>query len=117
MMEMNEHNISPLEIIRYKEAEATRRLAAARETTVTETKAIEQQARNLVRQAEIQGQREGEAQRQAGLDEAEREAESILVQAMAQAEALRNVSQVEVETVVAQALTIIIGVAWPAQEK
>jgi hypothetical protein len=51
------------------------------------------------------------------LDEAEREAESILVQAMAQAEALRNVSQVEVETVVAQALTIIIGVAWPAQEK
>jgi vacuolar-type H+-ATPase subunit H len=114
---MDEHTLSPLEIIRRKEAEVTRCLAAARETAVTEIKAVEQQARNLARQAETQGQREGEAQRQAVLDEAEREAESILAQAKAQAEALRNVSQVEVETVVAQAMTIIIGVAWPAQEK
>ena len=115
-MKIDEHTLSPLEIIRRKEAEVTRCLAAARETAVTEIKAVEQQARNL-RQAETRGQREGEAQRQAVLDEAEREAESILAQAKAQAEALRNVSQVEVETVVAQAMTIIIGVAWPAQEK
>jgi vacuolar-type H+-ATPase subunit H len=114
---MDEHTLSPLEIIRRKEAEVTRRLAAAQETAATEIKAIEQQARKLVCQAETQGQREGEAQRLAVLDEAEREAESIITQARAQAEALTNVSQVEVETVVAQAMTIIIGAAWSAQEK
>jgi vacuolar-type H+-ATPase subunit H len=94
----------------------TRRLAAARETAVSQIKAAENRAREIVRQAEGQGQREGEAQRRSALDEAEREAESILAQARGQAEALRNVSQAEVETAVAQAMTIIIGTNWPTQE-
>lgn len=108
---------SPLEIIRHMEAEMTRRLAAARETAVSKITVVEQQARELVRQAEAQGQREGEAQRQTVLDETEQEAESILAHAQAQAEVLRNVSQAQVETAVTQAVMIITGAARPDQEK
>lgn len=107
---------SPLEMIRHKEVEITRRLAAAQETAASKIKAAEQQAGEIIRQAEIRGQREGEAQRQSALDEAEREAEAILAQAQVRAEALQNVSQGDVETAVAQALSIIIGLDWPAQE-
>jgi vacuolar-type H+-ATPase subunit H len=116
MMMTNGHTASPLEVIRHKEAEMTRRLAAARETAVSQIKATEQQAREIVRQAEAQGQREGEAQRRSALGEADREAEAILAQARVRAEALQSVSQAEVETAVAQAMTIIIGADWPTQE-
>jgi vacuolar-type H+-ATPase subunit H len=117
MREMDGHTTSPLEIIRDTEGEVPRRMAVAQETAVSAIAATEQQAREIVRHAEARGQREGEAQRRSALNEAEREAESILALAQIQSKALRNVRQVEVETAVSQAMTMIIGTDWPAQEK
>ncbi|MCB9419513.1 MAG: hypothetical protein H6667_06905 [Ardenticatenaceae bacterium] len=107
---------SPLEIIRHKEAEVTRRLASERETAVSQIKSAEQQARELVRQAEEEGQREGAAQHQTVLNQAALEAEAILAQAEGRAQALRNVSPVQMETAVTQAMTIITGLR-PSEEE
>ena len=117
MRAIDEHTTSPLEIIRDKEGEVTRRMAAAQETAVSAIAATEQQAREIVRHAEARGQREGEALRQSSLNKAEREAESILTLAQVRSKALRNVRQAEVETAVSQAMTMIIGTDWPAQGK
>lgn len=116
MVELKGRSNYPLELIRQKEAEVTRNLAAVKEEAATRIAAAEQKAKEMVRQAEAQGKREGEAIRQSTLDETEREAWSILTAALTQAEALGNVSQKQIDLAVTRAITIIISVSWPAQE-
>ncbi len=98
-----------LEVIRRKEAEVKRRLAAEREAAEDVLAKAGQQARALLIAAEIEGRRTGEAQRQAAQAEAECEAQSIGAQARAEAELLLRVRQQHMDATVAHAFEIVIG--------
>jgi hydrogenase 3 maturation protease len=100
---------TPLEIIRAREAEVTRRLAAAREAAVADVAVAEGRARQLISQTQAEGQREGEAQRQRLLAEAELEAAAILAQAADEVARLQHISQTQMAAAVARALNIVIG--------
>ena len=98
-----------LQAIRRKEAEVKRRLAAERETVESRVASAERQARELLTAAEIEGQRVGEAQRQATLAEAEREAATVLTRARAEAELLQRVGEQRMPAAVARAVEIVLG--------
>jgi vacuolar-type H+-ATPase subunit H len=100
---------SLLDVIRRKEAEVTRCLAAASRAAEADIAAARQRAQELITQAEVEGEREGQRQRQMALDQAEREAETIIASARAEAETLRCINQAQMEEAVRRALEIIIG--------
>ncbi len=101
--------VSPLEAIRRHEAEIKRRLAAAREAADALLLETERQADEQVAAAEIDGQRVGEAQRQAVQAEAEREAEVIVARAHTEAVRLQRMGEQQMAEVVARAVAIVIG--------
>jgi vacuolar-type H+-ATPase subunit H len=98
-----------LEIIRRKEAEVKRRLAAEREAVEAALAEAERRARDLLTAAEVEGRRIGEAQRQATLAETERNAQAIVAQARAEAEMLQRAGEQHMAAAVARAFEIVIG--------
>ena len=98
-----------LEVVRRKEAEVKRRLAAEREAAEAVLASAEQHARERLIAAEGEGRRTGEAQRQAALTEAERGAQSIIARAHAEAEMLQRTGQQQLPALVARAVEIVIG--------
>jgi vacuolar-type H+-ATPase subunit H len=105
---------SPLEVIRRKEAEIKRRLAAQREAGEVVLAEAELRAREIFIAAEAEGRRVGEAQRQADQAEAEREAQSIVARAHAEAERLQRGGQLPIDAAVARAVAMMIGGAHEA---
>ncbi len=100
---------SPLEVIRRKEAEIKRRLAAQREAGEVALAEAEHRAREMLIAAEAEGRRAGETQRQAALAAAEGEAQSIIARALAEAERLQRVGQQPIAAAVARAVELVIG--------
>ena len=98
-----------LEAIRRKEAEVKRRLASQRDAAETLVAEAERRARERLSAAEIEGQRVGDAQRQAAQVEAEREAQVILARAWAEAETLQSAGEQRMAAAVARAVEIVIG--------
>ncbi len=98
-----------LEVIRRKEAEVKRRLAAEREAAEAVLASAEQCARELLTAAESEGRRIGETQRQAARAEGEREAQLIIARAQAEAELLQRAGQQLMAAAVARAMEIVIG--------
>ncbi len=98
-----------LEVIRRKEAEVKRRLAAEREASEAVLASAEQCAREILTAAQSEGRRIGEMQRQAAQAEAEREAQLILARAQAEAELLQRAGQQLLAAAVARAVEIVIG--------
>jgi vacuolar-type H+-ATPase subunit H len=110
---MTTHHPAPtslplLELIRRTEAEAKRRLASEREAAQAIIAEAERQARELVAAAEIEGQREGEAQRQVARVEIEREAAAIVAGARAEAETLQRTGEARLEAAIARAVKFIV---------
>ena len=97
-----------LEVIRRKEAEVKRGLAAEREAAQAAAAEAEERARKLVAAAETEGRREGEAQRQAAHSDVEREAADIVAQARAQAEILQQAGAEQLEAAIARAVKFIV---------
>jgi vacuolar-type H+-ATPase subunit H len=108
-MSLSTSSPSLLDHIRYKEAEVKRRLAAEREDAEARLAEARRRANELVIAAEAEGRRQGEAEYQAGLAEAEREAAEIVSQARAEADALRVAGQARLEAAVARAVQLIVG--------
>ncbi len=105
---------APLEVIRRKEAEIKRRLAAQREADEAVLAEAERRAREMLIAAEAEGRRTGEAQRQAAQAAAEGEAQSIVARAQAEAERLQRVGQQPIAAAVARAVELVIGSAHEA---
>jgi vacuolar-type H+-ATPase subunit H len=105
---------SPLEVIRRKEAEVKRRLAAQHEIGETTLAEAERRAREMLIAAETEGRRAGEAQRQAAHAAAESEAQSIVARAQAEAERFQRVGQQPIAAVVGRAIELVIGSAHEA---
>ena len=97
-----------LEVIRRKEAEVKRRLAAEREAAQAAQAEAERKARELVVAAEAEGRCQGEAQRQAARSEAEHEAAAIVVQASARAKLLQRGGEEHLEAAIARAVKLIV---------
>lgn len=100
---------SPLDQIRQAEAEVTRRVVAARKAADQALAAAHAQATDLKRQAIQAGQRDGQAQYQDIISQAEQEARVILAQARSQAQHLRQKGDLRMEDAVRQAVAIVIG--------
>lgn len=100
--------LPPLEIIRHREAEVKRRLAAEREAAQAALAEAERQAHELVAAAEAEGRCQGEAQRHAARAEAEREAAAIVAQAYARAERLQRSGEERLEAAVERAVKLIV---------
>ena len=111
-----EHSTPLLEVIRHKEAEVKRQLAAEHEAAGAALAQAERCARDLLSAAEIEGRRAGEAQRQTALDAAEREAQAILARARAEAEALQRTGAQRIAAAAARAVEIVIGGAYETQD-
>ncbi len=112
MMELSDSSFSPLDIIRNKEAEVTRRLAATREAVANEIAAARQRAQEQIARAEERGRSAGEAQRHSILDDVEKEAQAIITQADAEAEVLRHITYEQMEAAVKHALDIVLGESY-----
>jgi len=108
-MSHTEHPSLPLEVIRRKEAEVKRRLAAERETAEVARAEAGQHARELLAAAEIEGRQAGEAQRQAALIAVQREADEILAQARAEAERLQHAGERQKTSAIDHAIEVIVG--------
>lgn len=100
---------SLLEVIRRKEGEVKRQLAAEREAVELVLAEAERRARDLLIAAEMEGRRAGEAQRQAAQAETECEAQSIVARAQAEAEHLQRVGEQSIAAAIARAVEIVIG--------
>jgi vacuolar-type H+-ATPase subunit H len=98
-----------LEIIRRKEAEVKRRLAAEREAAQVALAEAERQAREMLTAAVTEGQRAGEIQRQAAHAEAECEAAAIIAQARAEAALLSQRGGEQLAAALARTLQFIVG--------
>ena len=109
MIEANRKATSLLDLIRNSEAEATRMVAAARESTAKEIAAAGERVQEQLAQAEEQGRSEGELQRQAALRKAEEEAQQLVAQAGVEAERLRSITPAQMAAAANYAVSVIIG--------
>lgn len=101
--------ISLLDIIRQEEEEATKRLAAAREAAAKEIALAKQNGKEIVIQAELEGQKEGHVLKQEIMEEVEHEVELIIDQAHVEAGAFEHVTKNQMEKAIAHAVAIVIG--------
>lgn len=110
MMEANRKSTALLDLIRNSEAEVTRMLAAARESTAREIAAARERVQEQIAQAEERGRCEGELERQAALCKAEEEAQQIVAQAGVEAERLRGITPSQMAAAANYAVNVVIGV-------
>jgi hypothetical protein len=98
-----------LATIRRKESEMAQRLLAAQKQATQEVAQARQAAQAMMAQAGRDGQRAGEAERQAMLTAIEQEAEAILVQAQVEADRWQEEGEKRRETAVIQLITLVCG--------
>jgi len=109
-------DLSPLDHIRQTEAEMTRAVAAARESTEKTLAGARNEAAELKRQAREAGLQEGQAHTKTIISQAEDEARVILVEANDQAKKLRQRAHQKMEQGVGHAINIILGLVREAEE-
>jgi vacuolar-type H+-ATPase subunit H len=102
-------DLSPLDRIRQAEAEATRRIAAAREAADQFVAQARSQAELVKRQAREAGQRQGKAKYQATISGAEEEARTIEVEAGKLAEDIRHKGKVRMDMAIGEAINFLLG--------
>ncbi|MEW6568960.1 MAG: hypothetical protein AB1449_12500 [Chloroflexota bacterium] len=113
--EQAEPQFSPLDQIRLAEAEATRKIAAARQAADLAVKEARMQADTLRRQACETGRVEGEVRRKEWIREAEAEAEAIQAAASGAAEELLTRGEVCLEAAVRHAVALVAGLELEQQ--
>ena len=101
--------LSPLDQVRLVEAEITRKVFAARESSERSAANARIQAALLKKQAEENGKREGQIRYKEMIAKAEEQAEVIIAQAQHEAEGLRENGHTLMEQAVNEALNIILG--------
>ncbi len=109
MSEANRKATALLDLIRSSEAEVTRMVAAARESTAKEIAAARERVQEQLSQAEERGRVEGELQRQTALQQADEEAHKIVSQAGVEAERLRGITPAQIAVAVDYAVKVVIG--------
>lgn len=102
-------DLSPLEQIQQVEAEVSRRIAAQREDAHRAELRAREQASVLLREAQAQGQCEGQAEYERQVAQATREAQALCEQARAQADHMRRTGDQCMESAVQLALAILTG--------
>jgi vacuolar-type H+-ATPase subunit H len=105
----SETELSPLDQIRYTEAEITRQIAAARETAEKMLAQERAQAARLKREAQEAGQKEGENRFKDMITETEGETRVLVMQAHQRAEELRQRGQQKMAKAIRHAVHIILG--------
>jgi len=103
------NGLSPLDQIRLVEAEITRKIIAARESSEHSAANARAQAALLKKQAEEDGKREGQIRYKETIAKAEEQAKMIIAQAQHEADDLRRKGQTRMEQAVNEALNIILG--------
>jgi vacuolar-type H+-ATPase subunit H len=101
--------LSPLDQIRLVEAEITRKIIAAHESSEHNAANARIQAALLKKQAEENGKREGQIRFKETIAKAEEQAEVIIAQAQHEADDLRENAQARMEQAVNEALNIVLG--------
>jgi len=103
------NGLSPLDQIRLAEAEITRKVVAARESSEHNAANARKQAVLLKKQADEKGKREGQIRYKETIAKAEEQAKVIIAQAQHEADNLRGNGQARMEQAVHEALNIILG--------
>jgi vacuolar-type H+-ATPase subunit H len=101
---------SPLDQIRLVEAEITRKIVTARESSEHSAANARAQSALLKKQAEEKGKREGQIRYKETIAKAEEQAKFIVAQANREADDLRQTGQLRMEQAVGEALNMILGV-------
>ena len=105
----NDSSTSSLEAVRREESQALLRLAAQRRDAEAKLAEAQKHVPEMLHEAEAQGRREGQAQRDALLAEIEHEVQAILDRANADAERLNQRGRLQMEAAVARVTAIVIG--------
>jgi vacuolar-type H+-ATPase subunit H len=106
--------LTPLDQIRRAEAEAARRIAAAKVSAEEAVRRAQQQAATIKRQAREGGRRAGQAQYQQTVALAKKEADVLVENAHGRAESLRRSAQLQMDAAVRLAIDVIIGLEGDA---
>jgi vacuolar-type H+-ATPase subunit H len=104
------NGLSPLDQIRLVEAETTRRIIAARESSEHCAAEARTRAASLKKQAKEKGERAGQIQYKEIIAKAEEQAEMTIAQAQHEADHLRRKGAARMERAVREALDIVLGV-------
>ncbi|MBI5943274.1 MAG: hypothetical protein HY864_02800 [Chloroflexi bacterium] len=104
------NGLSPLDQIRLAEAEITRKVIAARESSEHNATNARKQAALLKKQAEENGKRRGQKRFKEMISKAGEEANAILAQAQHEADDLSRKGRLCMEQAVNEALTIVLGI-------
>ena len=102
-------NLSPLDQIRFCEAEITRRIAAARQSAEESLAGARSEAASLKKQAKERGLQRGQSQCQEIISKAEENAKVTVVQARQRSEELSQRGRRRIEEAVRKAANIIVG--------
>jgi vacuolar-type H+-ATPase subunit H len=113
---VTQSELPPLELIRKAEAEATRRIAKARQIAEQSINRAKSQAELLRIQAREEGQRAGQARYQEIILKAEEEADAIIAIARKRAEYLRLSGELRMDGGVSYATNLILGQEKEAQK-
>jgi vacuolar-type H+-ATPase subunit H len=102
--------LSPLDQVRLVEAEITRKVVAARDTSEHKAADARAQAKLIKKEAAEKGARAGQIRYKETVAKAEEQAQVIIAQANREADDLRQTGQHRMEQAVSEALKIILGV-------
>lgn len=114
--QVNQSEPPPLDLIRKAEAEATRRIAEARQIAEQSVNKAKSQAELLRIQAREEGQRDGQARYQEIIVKAEEEADAIMASARKRAEELRLRGNLRMDAGVSYVTNLILGQEEEAYE-
>ena len=104
------NGLSPLDQIRMVEAEITRRIIAARESSERHIADARAQAALIKKQARETGERAGQIRYKEIIARAEEQAKVILAQAHHEADNLSRKGQSRMERAIEEALDVVLGV-------
>ncbi len=102
-------SLSPLDQIRFCEAEVTRRIAAARQSAEESLAGARSEAASLKKQAKERGFRRGQAQYQEVISKAEENAQVTVAQARRRSQELSQRGRRRIDEAVRKVTDIILG--------
>jgi vacuolar-type H+-ATPase subunit H len=102
-------SLSPLDQIRFCEAEVTRRVAAARQSAEESLAGARSEAANLKKQAKARGLQRGQAQYEEVVSKAEENAQVIVAQARRRSEEMSQRGRRRIDEAVRRVASIIVG--------
>lgn len=94
---MAEEAISPLQVIKHRELDLSRRVEEVQRQAEARIQAAREEARQIIAQAQQEGRSEADAFYQRGIEAAGREAETIVAAAHQEADALRRQATARLE--------------------